>query len=635
MTNMGIGYLVDYSSYMTIDILNNYIRSDYFGIDLRMNDNARHLLVENNYIHFGSLTPGSKGVAGINVIEQNGKNPDSKINSNHIWHVLGASNATRGISMTTASHYQVTNNEVNMVNNLNNQKGIITQSCSNDEISCNIITGPGTDYNLAKKDQSAIKIELGDYHNVSCNIVNGTTNGIYFSGYAYNTDVKGNEINYHKYGLRLDNFAIIGSQALKGNQWFASPSTGGWGALYENPINAGIYKFNYDNTASPGSTVEPPTWDPSNWFNFIAGQNFECVPVVGENYCDQFNFVACDGCDHEFNFEIAQDLIQNGVFTDPSQYELAKQLWKLLDENEVYRTTYTVLNDFYIANQNGLLDKVNEVMEAASNLYDIAPSVELALQNNKLQLDGLLSSLKANVVILLDENSTVAQKMAALSQIQAIQYNILPLTNFNISALELVQDSRTLNADNVNLVNSSLATSQIFEENEKQVNEIYLVTIAKGISYFTTQQIETLYGIAIQCPIAGGNAVWKARGLYSLIDDDMIYDDFITCLNAGVILREAATTTNTASEKNNTRYSTSISPNPTQDKATLKYNFPTNSNGTLVLVDSYGKEIYRTALESNSKEFTFSTLNINPSIYFYKVYSNDQLIGSGKLSIIR
>jgi len=115
----------------------------------------------------------------------------------------------------------------------------------------------------------------------------------------------------------------------------------------------------------------------------------------------------------------------------------------------------------------------------------------------------------------------------------------------------------------------------------------------------------------------------------------LIVCHFLSNAQCNVIATESANSGNTTLVKDKVQYSASISPNPTKDIATLFYKLPNETSGMFVLVDSYGKEIYRTLLESNSTEFTFSTLNINPSLYYYTVYSNKQLIGSGKLSIIR
>ncbi len=45
----------------------------------------------------------------------------------------------------------------------------------------------------------------------------------------------------------------------------------------------------------------------------------------------------------------------------------------------------------------------------------------------------------------------------------------------------------------------------------KMVNEIYLSTVAKGITIFNSTQITQLSNIAHQCPLTGGRAVYRAR----------------------------------------------------------------------------------------------------------------------------
>ena len=40
--------------------------------------------------------------------------------------------------------------------------------------------------------------------------------------------------------------------------------------------------------------------------------------------------------------------------------------------------------------------------------------------------------------------------------------------------------------------------------------------------------------ITQQCPFAGGTAVYRARGMYELINDSIVYDDDAVCLAQGL-----------------------------------------------------------------------------------------------------
>lgn len=89
----------------------------------------------------------------------------------------------------------------------------------------------------------------------------------------------------------------------------------------------------------------------------------------------------------------------------------------------------------------------------------------------------------------------------------------------DLLALDLAARGRVLKAENVKTMNAGLGTSELIESNQKQVNDIYLGTVAKDVGIFTPAQATQLFAIANQCPMLGGNAVFRARALYSLIDD--------------------------------------------------------------------------------------------------------------------
>ncbi|MFN8144876.1 MAG: M43 family zinc metalloprotease [Bacteroidia bacterium] len=625
MTRMNYGYGIDNGSNMVIDVIDNYIYCNLFGMILRYNDHARHLLVQSNAIHFGyALTQLMKGVDAIRVMESNGDNPDSKIHGNSIYYNPGATNAANGINMYSATRYQVTSNTLTMTNNVINRNGIITHGCIKDEVSCNTVIGSYTAYNNDKY-QSAIKVDMGDGHTVSCNTVDGTINGIYFNGYAYSTDVKGNNINEHTWGLHLSPYTIIGSQYWKGNQWFVPAVGSGVNAIYEDLNNAAVYKFNYDPGSSPGPTVEPMSWYPSYWFFNQGNANFECANSGG--YCNQFARVDCPSCTRDYDIRIAQERISNGTYTDESFFSLARALFEKLQQNPEYRDSFPVLDSFYVANEGGMLSILKEIGDGSNSMYNMDPQVANNVIQNVQMIDLNHDDLRQHLDLILSGTLTDAQLASERAIIAGYMNTISNLVSYNNTALDLAANTRILSSDNVRQLNNSLATSEIIEENERQVNEIYLSTIARDEDEFSRDQIDILYRIANQCPLAGGNAVWKARALYSSIDEEAEYDDLNTCLANGISLREIGGEELLAS--------TSIYPNPTSGSATLVYSLENEADGRLEIYNSLGKIVATYHLDWKANQFEFSSLQLRNGVYNYKVISKNTLVGVGKFSVIK
>src|SRR5690606_33364759 len=65
MLNMGTAYRIDRSGLRHVDVLRNQVHTYYNGIDLRANDGASHILVEDNDITFGDCPGVCKAHSGI------------------------------------------------------------------------------------------------------------------------------------------------------------------------------------------------------------------------------------------------------------------------------------------------------------------------------------------------------------------------------------------------------------------------------------------------------------------------------------------------------------------------------------------------------------------------------------------
>lgn len=175
-------------------------------------------------------------------------------------------------------------------------------------------------------------------------------------------------------------------------------------------------------------------------------------------------------------------------------------------------------------------------------------------------------------------------------------------------------------------VNATLGTTELIETNQKQVNEIYLSTIAKEVKDFTQEQATELLLIADQCPMVGGNAVYRARALYSLIDDEQAYDDEGLCLAHGIIIKRLyETVANTVS----------VMPNPASDEATLVLTRMLHEAGVFVLYDAVGAEVMRYVVPPDMPRVAFSISSLAPALYHYRVLDPSGIIGDGKLSVVR
>lgn len=245
---------------------------------------------------------------------------------------------------------------------------------------------------------------------------------------------------------------------------------------------------------------------------------------------------------------------------------------------------------------------------------------------NRAQIEILMDSVKAGMAQMGDSALTDAQRSAILGGLGGYRSTIGTLTAWNNAALQLATTTKVLTAEGIKAANANVSTTKLIEANEKQVNEIYLSTVGKEVDSFTVDQTNTLFYIANQCPMVGGNAVYKARSLYRLINDTIVFDDQQLCLVHGIIVKNL---------KPQDANFVGVKPNPTRGQATLVLVEELNAPAVFILFNIIGTEVMRYALPVETVRFEFSTTTLSPALYYYQVRGPSGLIGDGKLSIIK
>ncbi|NUQ16671.1 MAG: hypothetical protein HUU33_15270 [Flavobacteriales bacterium] len=499
-----------------------------------------------------------------------------------------------------ADAWMVADNTVLLVSNAHNRTGIQLEGCRATEVSCNNISSSDNTYQ--------------------------TANGILFNGVAYNTDVRGNQFHDHNWPLHLDATAIIDAQVLKGNLWDPNAAPPVWGAWYESVLGASNNPFYYNPATINGGNTQPPSFWPPGWFATDPGPNYDCADHHGVDYCSQFGSERCGECLLELDQMIAGDSLVNDPYTEETKWILAADLYKKLDDAPALLDSLPELDDFYGELQGSNTAAFKAIDDDQLALYDMDSSVVAQLQQNRAMIDSLLGLLKDGLEQLGDSTLTTAQREVIIAGISSYREDIKDLSEWNTSAIQVAWAAKVLIADGVKTANAGIGESELIETNQKQVNEIYLATIGKDIDVFTSGQASALFDIASQCPMRGGNAVFKARSLYWLIDDSVDFDDAALCLPYGIVVKALA------------EYEPSgvtVIPNPAKDEAMLVLATQLDGAGVFVLFDAIGAEIMRYRIPANMPRFAFSTASLAPALYHYQVRGPSDIIGYGKLTIVR
>lgn len=177
-------------------------------------------------------------------------------------------------------------------------------------------------------------------------------------------------------------------------------------------------------------------------------------------------------------------------------------------------------------------------------------------------------------------------------------------------------------------VNASVSGIDVFEYNQKQVNEIYLSTFAQGNFILDSMQRVNLEAYAVQNPLYAGKGVYTARVMLDINPDDNIAGN----QNARMRNENEELPARIWEEAAN---DFKIVPNPNDGNMLLEYSLKQDEAGTLSIFDISGRRISFYPLFANENRVKVSEEILQNGIYFYTVSVNEQLVKKGKLIIIR
>lgn len=199
------------------------------------------------------------------------------------------------------------------------------------------------------------------------------------------------------------------------------------------------------------------------------------------------------------------------------------------------------------------------------------------------------------------------------------------LSQANKALVVSILQARSLAANALIAQNNGIAVSEIWEQNEKMVNHIFLNTLAKGIAPNYTQT-NLLKVIALQCPYEGGIPVFRARALLDGLTGD-VFDDGTLCGTGGAQMLKLP--------KDLKQAGYLLYPNPAQSTVNLKLPTALEGEGQLFLFNLYGQLIATHELPIGEKQVTFSTTDLQHGIYLVKLLENGEETFSTKLIIIK
>ena len=582
---------------------------------------SANILIQNNDLRLSSRVP---GFACVRTEEPASSTNNIQIINNS----LTLNRGQYGIYMNNISKSTCQSNTISMNGGLFNRVGINLVNGQYNTIRCNSVLST-----IVPQSTRGMYFSMTQDNEIACNVTDRQTYGFQFNLACYNTRFKGNEINNQRWGLYVNSGSNMGIQRDNGNL-FAGPFSNlpnHYGAFMSgvtsttNPLAIALNRFIYDPNGSAflhtsnNVTAFPFTLQ---WFDNTSttGNTFKC-----ENYVCQAP-VHYHRDINPLDALIAKDSIPGSEYMQQNQFIGNKYLLEKLMKDTSLININPLFRTFYEEKLNGNIGRFVTVEDSISmnsqweGLYETNYTINTELIQQYLDSISYTDSL----INAEPSNNNVSDWNAAND---SYNNSIAGLMEYNDSLLTIIKIIKQNNYDQILDKNNEIVPNEVYEENEKIINGIYLSTIAKDFYEFNQDQVNSIYDIAWQCPFLGGPAVYTARSLYALMDDTTSFDDELICAQQGIALR---------SDKHNEalRYF-SLYPNPVRDQATLEYELKEGERGELIIIDAIGRLQFRSPLFVDQKLFLFSTKQLSNSIYYFNVMVNDEVVGKGKIAIIR
>ncbi len=187
------------------------------------------------------------------------------------------------------------------------------------------------------------------------------------------------------------------------------------------------------------------------------------------------------------------------------------------------------------------------------------------------------------------------------------------IVNFNEISFATIETINATQVDLLSIANDEIASSDVYVQNEQLVNDIYFGYIENNNPQVIHDKASDILSVALQCPLAGGPAVHRARSLYLLIDPEMEYNDGATCLLSGWLLRKSATKS----------IPLGIYPNPASTEVTITYSL--ENEQVLQIIDNFGRVTMQIVLKPEQNSITPDISDLCSGIYTIQILGGNEM----------
>ncbi|HRH66377.1 MAG TPA: hypothetical protein PLU53_08775 [Bacteroidia bacterium] len=592
-------------------VFTNNLECKYQGIVSNFNKEAEQIEIIGNTITMDDPVHLSGNAIGI--YDYLSSCPNLIVLDNHI--TLNHSHG--GIDVYGTKGISVSQNIINMNYDSESKYGIGLWSADKNTITCNDVQGVSLD--VANSKHIGYKTSISQANQIQCNNAYTTNTGFEFNNQCPATDFAGNSVASDQWiGLRVLNQGVMGVQVHKGNKWYPPfHSAGNTEAENTNVPNASLSQF--DVNPFDGIIYSPSNPSPPGWFHQDPnGHAFDCG---SSSICGFPNLESYVGSIDNLDNMIALGSYHTSEFDSENVWMAKKYLFEKIVSNPLMLND-PIIYSFFIQETATATEEFQEVKAKILSASGVQESHSGQFLGNYKNIDSLQKELEIADSINVSLNGSNAAVLATINLIKQQIASIIAGSN-NMVANDKAESE--LKADSTKLLNSGIDVSEQYKANEKEVNEIYLSTLAKGNRDFTGTQIQGLLTVAHQCPYAGGKYVYLARAIYHLVNPFEEYYDDDLCAQLGYFRRSHS--------NKNPDESIFVYPNPANE--TIKFENTGFDTWKEVQISGLDNRIVKKLyLTIDSRTIEIKTDDLAPGLYVYHINFINGAQENGKFTIM-
>lgn len=493
------------------------------GTGIQMNRNNMggilDFIIQDNDIQ---LTTNSKTFKGIDLnFIGDDKNNYKGIIDNNIIQIKANSGSVSGIRASNCINLILSNNTVtfDVPVEYGWGRGFDLMNLRKSQIHHNTMNSTGSVAQSANR--SGLHAETTFNNTYFCNTISSLEKGLDFRYICEFTRLKNTILGSHRYGLYLKEGTTLSPQINGGNEWEGSYT-------YQGIIDG--TDFNSILLTAQNSRFEANP-DQNSLGHIYFPTNLAPTAIIGTWFTPNDYFApTCSGTGnpHGGDFadtnivQITRGKFKTGDYKNILNWMNQRFLFGLLRDSSQFTSLHTVIDSFYDASLTSRIGKLDSIDRA---LYMNGMSY-----NNRLKFDTLMDRSKN----LIDSIEYLGAEFASL-QLDTMDYlslrneledSLFYTQNQIDSLLSLGYSIAHDHLEDIGTLNSNLSTSNDFESDQKQINNILINARLSGLESLSQNNWNKIEEFAFSCPLESGFAVYQAQ---SLLNEyiDTIYNEAV------------------------------------------------------------------------------------------------------------